>query len=163
MQLRSGYASLTVRARSILQALIALTVTFILVGSTLAMDVDERAAHLSHAAEHTDWPFKHVVIDAAPLATFRINDLQIGDINGDGLPDIWTSGRGAGANAYQMVWYKNPNWERYEIAPGDFATGLRHEIADGLGFSDQSHFIRQFKELTGVTPGQYRRERRFTS
>lgn len=37
------------------------------------------------------------------------------------------------------------------------------EIADGLGFSDQSHFIRQFKELTGVTPGQYRRERRFTS
>ncbi len=35
------------------------------------------------------------------------------------------------------------------------------DIADALGFADQSHFIRHFKDLTGTTPGQYRRERKF--
>jgi AraC-like DNA-binding protein len=35
------------------------------------------------------------------------------------------------------------------------------DIAASLGFADQSHFIRQFKDLTGATPGQYRRERKF--
>jgi AraC-like DNA-binding protein len=37
------------------------------------------------------------------------------------------------------------------------------DIAAALGFADQSHFIRHFKDLTGTTPGQYRRERKFTS
>lgn len=31
------------------------------------------------------------------------------------------------------------------------------EIANDLGFADQSHFIRHFRELTGVTPARYRR------
>jgi AraC-like DNA-binding protein len=31
------------------------------------------------------------------------------------------------------------------------------EIALDLGFSDQSHFNRRFKQHEGVTPGQYRR------
>lgn len=31
------------------------------------------------------------------------------------------------------------------------------EIAYDLGFADQSHFIRQFRELTGLTPARYRR------
>jgi two-component system, response regulator YesN len=35
------------------------------------------------------------------------------------------------------------------------------DIAGSLGFADQSHFIRHFKDLTGSTPGQYRRERKF--
>jgi AraC-like DNA-binding protein len=34
------------------------------------------------------------------------------------------------------------------------------EIALNLGFSDQSHFTRRFKEHEGVTPGQYRRAAR---
>ncbi len=34
------------------------------------------------------------------------------------------------------------------------------EIAAATGFLDQSHFIKQFRELTGVTPARYRRERR---
>lgn len=33
------------------------------------------------------------------------------------------------------------------------------EIAYALGFSDQSHFIRQFKDSTGATPARYRRFR----
>ncbi len=31
------------------------------------------------------------------------------------------------------------------------------EIAGDLGFADQSHFIRHFRDLTGVTPARYRR------
>ena len=81
------------------------------------------------------WSFEHVVIDGNPPATYRINDIQIGDINGDGLPDIWTSGRGAGADAYQMVWYKNPTWTRYEVAKGDYKYGNLGDL-DGDGDVD---------------------------
>ncbi|MEI6210046.1 MAG: helix-turn-helix domain-containing protein [bacterium] len=35
------------------------------------------------------------------------------------------------------------------------------EIAAALGFADQSHFTRHFRESTGITPAQYRRSRRF--
>ena len=31
------------------------------------------------------------------------------------------------------------------------------DVAFQTGFSDQSHFTRHFKKMTGVTPGQYRR------
>lgn len=82
-----------------------------------------------------NWDFAHVVVDADPLATFRINDIQVGDINDDGLPDIWASGRGAGVNAYQMVWYENPTWARYEIAKGDYKYGDLSDI-DGDGDLD---------------------------
>ncbi len=33
------------------------------------------------------------------------------------------------------------------------------EVADALGFCDQSHLTRVFKRLTGATPGEYQRER----
>lgn len=33
-------------------------------------------------------------------------------------------------------------------------------IAESLGFYDQSYFTRYFKEKTGYTPGQYRKEKR---
>lgn len=33
------------------------------------------------------------------------------------------------------------------------------DIAYALGFSDQSYFIKQFREMTGTTPAQYRRAR----
>lgn len=67
--------------------------------------------------------FSHTVIDANPPASYRINEIQIGDIDGDGNNDVWTSGRGGGAGAYQMVWYHNPDWTRYEISPGDYKYG----------------------------------------
>lgn len=31
-------------------------------------------------------------------------------------------------------------------------------IAEGLGYSNQYHFIRQFKSITGMTPGAYRKK-----
>ena len=34
------------------------------------------------------------------------------------------------------------------------------EVAEKLGYHDQYHFIRQFKSVTGKTPGAYRREMR---
>jgi AraC-like DNA-binding protein len=34
------------------------------------------------------------------------------------------------------------------------------EIASALGFADQSHFTRHFREIAGITPAQYRRARR---
>lgn len=33
------------------------------------------------------------------------------------------------------------------------------EVAQCAGFYDQAHFIRQFKKLTGLTPGQYRQKK----
>ena len=33
------------------------------------------------------------------------------------------------------------------------------EIADTVGFSNQSHCIQYFREIVGVTPGDYRRRR----
>ena len=81
------------------------------------------------------WGFQHIFIDEKPLATYRINDLQVGDIDQDGLTDIWTSGRGSGSDAYQMVWYKNPDWTRYEIAKGDYKYGDLGDI-DGDGDMD---------------------------
>jgi AraC-like DNA-binding protein len=30
------------------------------------------------------------------------------------------------------------------------------EVATEVGFSDQSHFCHHFKQLVGVTPGQFR-------
>ena len=37
------------------------------------------------------------------------------------------------------------------------STELRlSEIADAVGFSDQSHYTRCFREIIGVTPGEYR-------
>ena len=86
-------------------------------------------------AQVNSFKFEHVVIDSDPLATYRINDIQIGDINQDGLLDIWTSGRGSGSDAYQMVWYKNFDWTRYPIATGDYKYGNLGDF-DGDGDLD---------------------------
>jgi len=82
----------------------------------------------SHEEPDVLWRFEHVIVDDAPPATYRINDVQVGDIDGDGLPDIWTSGRGAGPEAYQQAWYKNPSWTRYPVSPGDYKYGTLGDV-----------------------------------
>ena len=110
---------------------ILVLITACLLGTSPADGVGD--AHSEACAAR--WSFEHVVIDESPLATYRINDIQIGDINGDNLPDIWTSGRGGGGDAYQMVWYKNPDWTRYEVAKGDYKYGNLGDL-DGDGDLD---------------------------
>jgi hypothetical protein len=81
------------------------------------------------------WPFKYVDVDRHPLATYRLNDIQLGDIDKDGKLDIWVTGRGAGKDAYQMAWYRNPEWTRYPIATGDYKYGDLGDV-DGDGDLD---------------------------
>ena len=33
---------------------------------------------------------------------------------------------------------------------------IQPDVAETMGFNDQSHFIRHFKHIMGITPGQYK-------
>ncbi len=52
---------------------------------------------------------------------------------------------------YQMV----VRIDRAKCDLGDFGKALK-EVATANGFGSASHFIKEFKKRTGVTPGQYR-------
>jgi hypothetical protein len=96
----------------------------------LLMAVTPSNAHLASASPAAFPDFEHVVIDDTPPAADQITDIQIGDISGDGFPDIWTTGQGEGAGTNQMVWYKNPTWTRYEVSPGDYMYGNLGDLDD---------------------------------
>jgi len=82
--------------------------------------------------------FREVIVDEKPLAHDRTNDLAIGDIDGDGRPDIWLSGRnGAGQ---QSAWYRNPGsdsapWKRFAYVRGAWKYGGLGDV-DGDGDTD---------------------------
>jgi AraC-like DNA-binding protein len=46
---------------------------------------------------------------------------------------------------------------RFQRALRRVTTGCWADIALGAGYSDQAHFNREFREFSGVTPGEYRR------
>lgn len=101
-------------------------------GPTPTTQSADSSVALSQRQCASDWGFDHFILDSAPLASYRINDIQVGDINGDGLPDVWVSGRGDGDSAYQMAWYRNPDWTRFAIAQGDYKYGNLGDLdADG--------------------------------
>ena len=81
-------------------------------------------------------PFHHNVLDRAPLTGMDCctDVLALGDINGDGHPDVVLGSqqsRGAG-----LVWYEYPGWERHEVARGEFTTDGTVADLNGDGLQD---------------------------
>jgi hypothetical protein len=54
------------------------------------------------------------------------------DVDGDGKPDLVASGLALG----EVVWYKNPNWEKYPITKFPLPVAMDHADIDGDGRMD---------------------------
>ena len=82
---------------------------------------------------NSDHPFEHVVIDDSFRAEVDYHgDVKgIGDIDGDGLPDIVFGGN-------QLMWYRYPGWGKTVVAKAEqeFSTDMRLADIDGDGDLD---------------------------
>ena len=96
------------------------------------------------AANYSDRILLRDVATACGLSTFRIAHL---------IKDV--TGQTVGQHVRRLRIERA--CELLETSPLGHA-----EIAYEVGFSDQSYFIRQFRAVTGTTPGRYRRERRLS-
>jgi hypothetical protein len=80
------------------------------------------------ASAAADIPLRHVILDNSgpkdPWAKI------VGDINGDGCPDVIIGGR-----AGPLVWYAYPNWTKATIANGGYKT-VDGEVGDIDGDGD---------------------------
>lgn len=97
------------------------------------------------SAHGGQWDFVEVVIDPNPMSSDSLNQLQVADFDGDGLPDLWVSNDGDGE--HQMFWYRNhgnseERWDRYGIMPGiwrgaTLADVNRDQKPDIVAYSEQ--------------------------
>lgn len=75
-----------------------------------------------------DLSFEHRVVDDDPPKDPWTK--IAGDVDGDGRPDIVIGGQNG-----PLVWYRNPDWTRHEIAPGGYQT-VDGELGDVDGDED---------------------------
>jgi FG-GAP-like repeat/FG-GAP repeat len=68
-----------------------------------------------------------IVLDAAPAGCTELAGTAVGDIDGDGKPEVVISASGA------LLWYNPRTFERGEIARGTFNVGVAVEDVDGDG------------------------------
>jgi hypothetical protein len=92
----------------------------------------------ANAALAGELSFSQQIIDDQPLASDRVNDIAVADIDGDGKLDIWLSGRDG--RGHQAAWYRNPGerggpWKRYPFAEGSWKYGDLGDL-DGDGDID---------------------------
>jgi hypothetical protein len=97
-------------------------------------DGDGDGASAEPPDELDRYSFEHVVIDAAPPSGEEccLDVLAVGDVDGDGLPDAAVGSE----DAEGAFWYRNPDWTRFPIGPGDFTTDGRLTDVDGDGALD---------------------------
>lgn len=88
-------------------------------------------------ALHDKWTY-HVIDDAADGGADGVHGLLLGDLDGDGQPDLaGSSGQPEGPMKDSLVWYRVPKgeavngrWPRFAFAKGD-APGLSHYVGAG--------------------------------
>lgn len=140
---RSGGSYLAVRQRStkrkdqilLLGAPLALLVYYV----AFLVILNEINGPSTASAEISPVPFTEEVIDPFGSSPTNIHAKTIGDLNGDGLPDIIAAGAGTTNNG--LFWYQNPSWTKHTIVPdgaavGGFSTDMQVGDIDGDGDLD---------------------------
>ena len=86
--------------------------------------------------------FERTVIDDDPPSGSEccLDVLAVGDVDGDGRADLALGSEGAEG----AFWYRNPDWQRFEIGPGDFTTDGR--LVDVEGDDDLDFVVSNISE-----------------
>ena len=78
--------------------------------------------------------FTHVTVDPDGSAPSNSHCKAIGDLNGDGYPDLVVASSTAGG---PMVWYQSPNWTKHVISTlGGWSTNMQVADLNGDGRMD---------------------------
>jgi hypothetical protein len=118
-------------------------------------------------AQETSWNFEEIIVDNNPPSVpGNLTENEVGDINNDGKPDLYLSGRKIGNSSCNSSLYKNTgdmhNWIRYNPWPGP-SMGAAWGDVDGDGdmdlvcAKDRGTYPMQWKEnplIPGDNPEQ---------
>lgn len=83
------------------------------------------------SSQQQEMRFRHVIIDGQPNSGVECcTDIcAVGDVNGDGFPDVVIGGQNAEANG--LVWYEYPQWTKHPVGSGEFTTDGQTGDVDG--------------------------------